>query len=189
MAYNPLYKLQDNITAIRIALDGGKPGSDELASLEKYSGFGGIKAILYPHGSADEWYNLGAASADRGGKLSIIDFEMAYSVNRGTPTPPYIMGTPGFASPEQMNYEIPTYAEDTYSLGAFLLFMVTATPPAIIADPLDKLEERIGDLAGDDRIKAIVLQCMSADPLLRPSIAELRKDIIGILSDYYNSDN
>lgn len=64
MAYNSLHKLNDNIAAIQIALEDKVPSADELALLQRYSGFGGIKAILYPHGSRDEWEKLGAAKED-----------------------------------------------------------------------------------------------------------------------------
>ena len=50
MAYNVSQKLQDNLDAIRIALDyqNGRPlTAEDVASLKKYAGFGGIKAVLY----------------------------------------------------------------------------------------------------------------------------------------------
>ena len=52
MAYNKHQKLNDNIEAIRIALecehDGRVATADEVAVLRKYSGFGGLKFILNP---------------------------------------------------------------------------------------------------------------------------------------------
>lgn len=64
MAYNPLHKLQDNIEAIRIALDNKVPVETELAALQRYSGFGGIKGILYHRGSVDERTWLEATKED-----------------------------------------------------------------------------------------------------------------------------
>ena len=67
MAYNPLHKLETNTEAIRIALewDGQSPISpSERISLEKYSGFGGIKAILYGDGSQQNWIQQGASQTD-----------------------------------------------------------------------------------------------------------------------------
>ncbi|MBT2564674.1 DEAD/DEAH box helicase family protein [Pedobacter sp. ISL-68] len=67
MAYNVLQKLNDNISAIRIALayhKGNLPSAEGTASLKKYSGFGGIKAILYPNGSPEEWKANGATKED-----------------------------------------------------------------------------------------------------------------------------
>ncbi len=60
MAYNPLHKLKDNIAAIRIAMENRVPSPEEIRLLQRYNGFGGIKAILYPHGTKEEWRKLGA---------------------------------------------------------------------------------------------------------------------------------
>ena len=67
MAYNISQKLHDNLRAIRIALDyqNSLPLSvEDVANLKKYSGFGGIKAILYPYGSQEEWQANGATKED-----------------------------------------------------------------------------------------------------------------------------
>lgn len=67
MAYNVSEKLHDNLQAIRIALDyqNGRPlTAKNVANLKKYSGFGGIKAVLYPYGSKEEWQANGATKED-----------------------------------------------------------------------------------------------------------------------------
>lgn len=67
MAYQVSQKLNDNLRAIRIALDHrqGLPLSAEnTISLQKYAGFGGIKAILYPYGTPEEWQANGATKED-----------------------------------------------------------------------------------------------------------------------------
>ncbi|TKT86009.1 helicase-related protein [Dyadobacter frigoris] len=67
MAYNALHKLESNTEAIRIALewDGRSTiNASDRISLEKYSGFGGIKAILYGDGSEQSWIRQGASQAD-----------------------------------------------------------------------------------------------------------------------------
>ena len=67
MAYQPLQKLKNNIAAIRIALT-WQPGTavspEEAIALQQYSGFGGIKAILYPAASRSEWLKLNATQED-----------------------------------------------------------------------------------------------------------------------------
>ena len=67
MAYNQLQKLNDNIAAIRIALSWDHKRDldrSEVAVLEKYAGFGGIKSILYPNAAKDEWIKLHATNED-----------------------------------------------------------------------------------------------------------------------------
>ncbi|TRW20808.1 hypothetical protein FMM05_20870, partial [Flavobacterium zepuense] len=38
--------------------------AEDLGTLQGYAGFGGIKAILYPYGSTDEWKANGATKDD-----------------------------------------------------------------------------------------------------------------------------
>ncbi|MDP3180327.1 MAG: hypothetical protein Q8M67_00745, partial [Bacteroidota bacterium] len=67
MAYNAFQKLNDNISAIRIALQWNKKSrisATDIATLQKYSGFGGIKAVLYPPTTQEDWVKLGATDSD-----------------------------------------------------------------------------------------------------------------------------
>lgn len=67
MAYNLLQKLNDNIAAIRIALEWEKGKSlshEQTDRLKSYSGFGGIKAVLYPAAVKAEWLKLNATDSD-----------------------------------------------------------------------------------------------------------------------------
>ena len=67
MAYNLLQKLNDNLAAIRTALEWeeGKPlQAAEVLMLQKYAGFGGIKAVLYPHADRQEWIRQQATDED-----------------------------------------------------------------------------------------------------------------------------
>ena len=67
MSYNSQQKLRDNIEAIRIALEwkeGEILSSDQITALKKYSGFGGLKVVLFPNASAKEWKKLNASKED-----------------------------------------------------------------------------------------------------------------------------
>jgi N12 class adenine-specific DNA methylase len=67
MAFNALQRLHANVLAVRVvtAWDGKrKLSADELDTLRAYSGFGGLKAILYPPGTADDWRALHASQSD-----------------------------------------------------------------------------------------------------------------------------
>ncbi|MFX1705037.1 DEAD/DEAH box helicase family protein [Chitinophaga sp. CC14] len=67
MAYNTLEKLNDNIAAIRLALDSEKwPHftDSDIEALSRYSGFGGIKVIYYGDGDKDSWLQRGATPKD-----------------------------------------------------------------------------------------------------------------------------
>ncbi len=67
MGYNSQYKLQDNIEAMRIALqwkDGQVLSPMQVEALKKYVGFGGIKAVLYPNDKIKQWVALNASQED-----------------------------------------------------------------------------------------------------------------------------
>ncbi|NLR67907.1 DNA methylase [Chitinophaga varians] len=67
MGYSAVEKFQDNIAAIKIALrfDGNSALShSDISQLKKYSGFGGLKAVLYEPGTEDSWRQQDASDAD-----------------------------------------------------------------------------------------------------------------------------
>ena len=67
MSYNSQQKLRDNITALRIALT-YEPDKvltiGQVELLKKYSGFGGLKAVLFPNAPKEEWIKLKASKED-----------------------------------------------------------------------------------------------------------------------------
>ena len=67
MGYNTHQKLIDNINAIRIALEwkeGEVLSTNKMDALKKYAGFGGIKAVLYPNTTKEEWIKENATESD-----------------------------------------------------------------------------------------------------------------------------
>lgn len=67
MGYNSQQKLRDNIEAIRIALEwqrGQMLLPEQVETLKRYAGFGGLKAVLYPNAPKEEWMKLKASKED-----------------------------------------------------------------------------------------------------------------------------
>ncbi|HLP37761.1 helicase-related protein [Lacibacter sp.] len=68
MQYNSQQHLTHNLAAIRIALN-WQPGTAlsvlDRDALKLYSGFGGIKAILFPEGKLQQWKELHASKEDQ----------------------------------------------------------------------------------------------------------------------------
>ena len=67
MSYNSQQKLQDNIAAIHIALEwteGQVLSNEQVQALQRYAGFGGLKAILFPNSPKEEWIKLKASRED-----------------------------------------------------------------------------------------------------------------------------
>ena len=67
MSYNSQQKLKDNIEAIRIALNWSAEKqltADQISALKNYAGFGGLKAVLFPNSSKEEWKKQNASKED-----------------------------------------------------------------------------------------------------------------------------
>jgi N12 class adenine-specific DNA methylase len=67
LAYNIHQQLAKNIKAAEIALDwraGKKLSPEQLHMLQEFSGFGGLKALLYPAGPVQQWVSMGASKED-----------------------------------------------------------------------------------------------------------------------------
>lgn len=84
MSYNSQQKLSDNIEAIAIALEyksGMVVFNEQAEVLSKYSGFGGLKAILYPYESKEEWIRLGASKQDLALRPQIMELHQLLQDN------------------------------------------------------------------------------------------------------------
>ena len=67
MSYNSQQKLHDNIEAIRVALDWKEDNglsASQVDALQRYAGFGGLKAVLFPNAPQEEWVKLNASQDD-----------------------------------------------------------------------------------------------------------------------------
>lgn len=115
-------------------------------------------------------------------KVYIIDFELAYYMPAGIPNPAFGFGTAGFVSPEQKAGLTPTPAEDIYSLGALLAF--------IILNPQNSLEfsgniyNALVSLNLEENILATIVSCLDPvaenRPLLPVIINALKADFIKV---------
>ncbi|MEP7372321.1 MAG: helicase-related protein [Chitinophagaceae bacterium] len=67
MGYNVFEKLKDNKSALHVALKwqkGDVLSPEEISVLQKYSGFGGIKAVLHPNAPIEAWKDNEASQQD-----------------------------------------------------------------------------------------------------------------------------
>lgn len=65
MAFNSLKKLAGNIAALQLALSGQESYTpEEIEILKAYSGFGGLKAILFGAGEVEDWIQQNASAND-----------------------------------------------------------------------------------------------------------------------------
>lgn len=101
----------------------------------------------------------------------LLDFELAYYMSAGTPDPPFGFGTMMFMSPQQMRSEEPVPADDVYSLGALLAF--------IILNPVDEqsfsgnIFNALVNAGSEPFLLELVVACLAHDPAARPSLSSV----------------
>lgn len=116
----------------------------------------------------------------------MIDLELVYSFNLGTPSPPFSLGTFGFMSPEQEKEWIPSISDDVYSLGALLLKVITGIEPINILDSNESGRRKKIDFYTDNQeLTEIIDSCLLHDNNKRPSLQVLKKRI----NQFLNNDN
>lgn len=126
------------------------------------------------------------------GSVRVIDVEMACLL--GERLPIAVRGfTPGFASPQQREGEIPSLADDAFSLAATICFLATGRSPALIEDAparrplLERLAEHLEGLRDAGHIPPgivpPILAGMAQDPAERWSAGRVRAHLAALLAD------
>ncbi|MGW7584198.1 protein kinase domain-containing protein [Kitasatospora sp. NPDC054768] len=111
----------------------------------------------------------------------LIDFGIARALDAagGLTRSGYVVGSPGFMSPEQANGQAVGPAGDVFSLGAVLAFAATGVHPfgegVSAAVLLYRVLHEEPDVAGlPEPLRGIVLGCLAKDPAARPTPRQLR---------------
>ncbi|GAA1984851.1 serine/threonine-protein kinase [Kitasatospora viridis] len=116
----------------------------------------------------------------------LIDFGIARAMDAaGALTQSgYVVGSPGFMSPEQARGDQAGPPSDVFSLGAVLAFAATGTAPfgegvsaAVLLYRVLNETPELGPLEGD--LRRLVLDCLAKEPADRPTPAELRERLNG----------
>ena len=126
---------------------------------------------------------------DKKGRISLIDMELSYSLHKQKPNPAFKLGSPGFASPEQLNHETPTIKEDIYALGALMIFFVTGLPPVNFdADYPERLLEKLFFFTNNQEINSLIATCLNKDPGKRPQLQSIIEHISKIQENITNNE-
>ncbi|MHA4811791.1 class III lanthionine synthetase LanKC N-terminal domain-containing protein [Flavitalea flava] len=110
-------------------------------------------------------------------KIWLIDMELAWSINRSYPDPPFSLGTPGYMSPEQNSGNTkPSIKEDIYGLGALAQEFFTNLPPIKLEqNHQENLQNAILFFTKDEEIARLIITCKSVNPQERPSLTEFQE--------------
>lgn len=107
------------------------------------------------------------------GQVKIIDYDIGRTVKRGQAADTQVLGTPGFAAPEQFGFSQTDERADIYSCGVLMNYLLTGYLPG------EKLY--FGDLT------PIIQKCVEMDTENRyRSANELRQVVLGSKFDYNN---
>lgn len=119
-----------------------------------------------------------------GGKVTLIDMEMCYSIQQQFPTPAFQLGTYGYMSKQQEATMVPTTAEDIFALGAIILQVWSGMSPGKITnEPLEALQEKITFFISDRQIAHLVIKCLHPEDDQRPDAAYVKKNLLQYRDD------
>lgn len=112
-------------------------------------------------------------------RVFAIDMELAYRLDRQYPLPPFGMGSPGFISPEQFAFSIPTVKEDIYGLGG-LMIGIFANLPAAKYDfqSLAQLKVDVQSAIGNVKITELIVSCLCFSPANRPNLPDIKTQLL-----------
>lgn len=103
------------------------------------------------------------------GTVKLVDFGIARVYKPGQAADTHVLGTPGFAPPEQWGSTQTTPRSDLYALGATLYFALTGTDPGLPGEGHPTLRDRAP--ACSIQMETLLERCLQQDPLQRPSSA------------------
>lgn len=108
------------------------------------------------------------------GILKLIDFDVARIYNQNCVTDTHILGTKGYASPEQFGFEQTDVRSDIYSIGVMMNVLLTGKTPK--------------ECPVDTKLGSIIEKCTYFSPEKRyQNIGELHRDLKVLMKDYHIS--
>lgn len=113
---------------------------------------------------------------DNSGVLKLIDFDVSRVYKEESNMDTHILGTKGYASPEQFGFEQTDCRSDIYSVGVLINVLTTG--------------KHIKEKLNEGKLKDIIEKCTSLSPDSRySSVKELQMDLSKILSEKEKNEN
>jgi len=136
---------------------------------------------LHSHGIVHRDLKPSNVLLDFAGHIRLADFEIAAIDGLA---PPSAVGSPFSASPQQRRGEVPSILDDIYGVGALAYELLSAYPPYFPQKP-GVNDDQVSSLRAIHPVPAgleeLVLQCLAADPAMRPQSARKLRDQLAAL--------
>lgn len=124
--------------------------------------------------------------------VKLLDFGIAKklrsqnALHKDLTVPGHVVGTPGYMSPEQLDYEDLTPASDLYNVGLLLYEMWSGNSPFPTTEPddvqerMEQLEANLGELSdAPEPLKSVGAKLLKVDPSERYETAEEVLEALG----------
>jgi class III lanthionine synthetase len=112
-------------------------------------------------------------------RFFFLDVELAADLRINYPSPPFVLGTPGYMAPEQVNVVPPTVQQDLYGLGALMVRLFSSLSPKLFpTDDPETLFTHLFYYIGSTELVTLICSSLSYDPDQRPPLT-LMKKVIG----------
>jgi len=175
MEYVPGESLAD-----RLRRTGRLAPAEALSILRQIAG---AAACMHRNGVVHRDLKPSNVRIDGGGRVKVLDFGIAKARNTpGLTAAGAVIGTPAYASPEQLRTGAVTPQSDVWAMGILLYEMATGRPPfrgtvpsqvweAISRSPREPVTAHVQSADGE-RIERIVTRCLAIDPRQRYADAD-----------------
>jgi serine/threonine protein kinase len=106
--------------------------------------------------------------------IYLIDLELSYSTKEKYPTPPFLLGTPGFMSLEQQRRLVPTVKEDVFGLGALCIVFLTGINPTKFSEIEESMiADHLNYFLRDRELAEFVAMCLKPIRKQRPEVEDI----------------
>lgn len=113
-------------------------------------------------------------------EILLIDIESVRKKKKNSDSDTFVVGTKGYASPEQYGYSQSTPKSDIYSLGATLYYLLCGKPPCV--QSIHALKTENCDWQHSSKVLYLIKKCLNFNPDERFESVEEMKDFIKSLN-------
>jgi serine/threonine protein kinase len=118
-----------------------------------------------------------------------IDLELAWNLNSDILSPPFLLGTPGYMSPQQASRETPSIKDDIYALGALIMEACTnISPTKFPTYNWQKCQASLLFFTKSEKISTLIADCLQEDASKRPHLSHVQLTVKSLVEQSIHLD-